>query len=226
MPVAFSFAPVYWSLCQGQEIQVSQQQALYSLLGNTFGGTPVQTFKLPDLRGRAVVGTGPAASLPGIPPFLLGQVGGGQLESSQVPAHTHPGSLSGATAQGSVSLPVTGSYGPSNVSVSGPVQATTAQATQDVPQSGWTLGDVQPGNMTRIYANPSGATNVALADVTSSGTISGTISGTAAGDVDLPLTGSVTVGPNTPASTPPAVMAPYLALNMIIATMGIYPSRP
>lgn len=226
MAVPYVFgAPVDWALCQGQQLQIMQEQVLYSLIGTRFGGDGRTNFNLPDLRGRTVIGVGPAQTLPGAPSFSLAQAGGGSIAASQLPAHTHPASLSNTTAQGPVSVPVTGSYGPTNVSVSGPLQATTAQAMQDVPQPGWALGDVQPGATSRIYANPSGGTPVSLAAVDSTGTVSGSVSGTAQGNVQLAVSGAVTVGPNNAQSAPPALMAPFLALNMIIAMVGLYPQQ-
>ena len=56
MPVAFNFAPKNWALCNGQLMQISQNQALFALLGNRFGGDGRSTFALPDLRGRAARG--------------------------------------------------------------------------------------------------------------------------------------------------------------------------
>ena len=50
---AFNFAPQGWSTCEGQLLPISQQTALFSLLGTTFGGDGQQTFALPDLRGKA-----------------------------------------------------------------------------------------------------------------------------------------------------------------------------
>jgi len=54
--VGFNFAPVGWALCQGQTLPISQNTALFSLIGTTFGGDGVQTFNLPDLRGRGPSG--------------------------------------------------------------------------------------------------------------------------------------------------------------------------
>ena len=56
--VGFSFAPAGWALCNGALLPISQNQALFSLLGVMFGGDGVNTFALPDLRGRAPVGVG------------------------------------------------------------------------------------------------------------------------------------------------------------------------
>jgi microcystin-dependent protein len=87
---AGNFAPVGWAFCDGRTLQISQYQALYSLLGVTYGGDGRTTFALPDLRGRAPIsfGQGPGLSL-----YPLGQKGGSEtttLTTAQMPAHTHP----------------------------------------------------------------------------------------------------------------------------------------
>jgi microcystin-dependent protein len=69
MQVGFRYAPVNWLTCNGAPLQISQNQALYALLGNTFGGTQNSTFCLPDARGRTFIGTG---SGPGLTPRLPG----------------------------------------------------------------------------------------------------------------------------------------------------------
>lgn len=60
---AANFAPKCWMLCQGQTLSIAQNSALFSLLGTTYGGDGVSTFKLPDLRGRVPVGAGTGAGL-------------------------------------------------------------------------------------------------------------------------------------------------------------------
>jgi microcystin-dependent protein len=88
--VGFNFAPNGWFLCNGQLLQISQYQALFALLGTTYGGNGVQTFGLPNLQGRVVVGTGSGA---GLPTYAWGQVGGSAsvtLTAANLPAHTHP----------------------------------------------------------------------------------------------------------------------------------------
>lgn len=86
---AGNFAPYGWAYCQGQLMSISQNTALFSLLGTTYGGDGQSTFALPDLRGRAPIhfGQGPGLSL-----FVQGQVGGTEsvtLTSSQMPQHNH-----------------------------------------------------------------------------------------------------------------------------------------
>ncbi len=82
--VAFSFAPVNWLPCDGSTLPIAQYTDLYSLIGTTYGGDGVNTFKLPDLRGRAPLHTGTS--------YALGQTGGEEshtLNTSELPQHTH-----------------------------------------------------------------------------------------------------------------------------------------
>ncbi|HTI69186.1 MAG TPA: tail fiber protein [Candidatus Limnocylindria bacterium] len=89
LPVAFGFAPKGWNLCQGQLLSISQNQALFSLLGTFYGGNGTTTFALPELRGRAAVGYGSGA---GLPPVEIGQSAGSStvtLLPSNLPPHNH-----------------------------------------------------------------------------------------------------------------------------------------
>jgi len=103
MLVAFNYPPKGWAFCAGQILPINQNQALFALLGTTFGGNGVNTFALPDLRGRAAMGFGQGA---GLPNYNLGQVSGTEsvtLIQSQLPTHTHQ--LSGSTNVQSVASP-------------------------------------------------------------------------------------------------------------------------
>ncbi|MEM1114973.1 MAG: tail fiber protein [Bacteroidota bacterium] len=85
----FNFPPVGWAHCDGQVLSIAQNQALFSLLGTTFGGDGRTTFALPDLRGRFAMHPG---SGPGLTPRRLGERGGAEsvtLTAAQVPAHSH-----------------------------------------------------------------------------------------------------------------------------------------
>lgn len=87
--VSFNFAPKGWAMCNGQLLPINQNQALFSLLGTTFGGDGRQTFALPDLRGRVPIHQG---SLSGGSDYGLGEIGGEEtvtLTINQMPAHTH-----------------------------------------------------------------------------------------------------------------------------------------
>ena len=85
----FTFAPRGWALCQGQILPINQNQALFSLLGVTYGGNGISTFALPDLRGRVPVGQGQGA---GLSARSNGQTGGEEthtLLTAELPVHTH-----------------------------------------------------------------------------------------------------------------------------------------
>lgn len=102
MIFAGNFAPRGWAYCDGQLMSISQNTALFSLLGTTYGGDGRTTFALPDLRGRAAIGprTGP-----GLSTYVLGQRGGQQLvylSTLQIPSHTH----AAVVTDGVAALPV------------------------------------------------------------------------------------------------------------------------
>jgi microcystin-dependent protein len=83
--MSFVFPPKGWSLCNGQLLPINQNQALFSLLGTTFGGDGRVNFGLPNLQGRVPMHMGSG--------HTLGEVGGVQavtLSTSQIPTHVHP----------------------------------------------------------------------------------------------------------------------------------------
>src|SRR3954467_10903033 len=85
----FSFAPRGWALCAGQTLPIAQNQALFALLGTTYGGNGTTTFNLPDLRARVAIGFGQA---PGLSSYNLGAAGGEeahQLTEAEIPPHNH-----------------------------------------------------------------------------------------------------------------------------------------
>ena len=94
--VPFNFAPKGWALCEGQLLPINQNQALFALLGTTYGGDGRTTFALPDLRGRVPVGAG---QLPAGSSYDLGATGGQEtvaLKTRQLPSHGHAVHASGA----------------------------------------------------------------------------------------------------------------------------------
>ncbi len=102
---AGNFAPRGWALCDGQLLAVSQNDALFSLLGTIYGGDGRTTFGLPDMRGRIPVhaGTGP-----GLSPRRLGGKSGTERETltvSQIPSHTHSLSVSATSSRATSSSP-------------------------------------------------------------------------------------------------------------------------
>jgi microcystin-dependent protein len=95
MLASFSYAPKGWAQANGQLIAINQNQALFSLVGTTYGGNGIQTFALPNLQGRTAVGVGNGIN--------YGEVSGVEsvtLLSTTVPPHIHPLNASGAVASG------------------------------------------------------------------------------------------------------------------------------
>jgi microcystin-dependent protein len=99
--MSFSFAPKGWALCNGQFLPINQNQALFSLLGTTYGGNGQTTFALPNLQGRVPIHRGAG--------FTLGQQGGEQshtLSVGEMPQHLH-------VLQGAANNPTTDTPDPS-----------------------------------------------------------------------------------------------------------------
>jgi microcystin-dependent protein len=98
---SFQFAPQGWAACNGQLLPINQNQALFSILGTTFGGNGTTNFALPNLQSRVPLHWGQGA---GLPPVSLGQVGGTEthtLLTTEMPGHTHQATAnSGATNAG------------------------------------------------------------------------------------------------------------------------------
>jgi len=83
--MSFNFAPKGWAQCNGQFLPINQNQALFSILGTTYGGNGQTTFALPDCRGRVPIYTGSEFN-------VLGQAGGQEFHTvsvSEMPAHNH-----------------------------------------------------------------------------------------------------------------------------------------
>ena len=101
----FNFAPRGWAFCQGQLLPISQNTALFSLLGTIYGGDGRTTFALPDLRGRSIVQPG---SGPGLTTISQGQRGGSEsatLSANNMPSHNHVVNVAVNTAGGEDSNP-------------------------------------------------------------------------------------------------------------------------
>jgi microcystin-dependent protein len=113
---AWDFAPHGFAFCNGQLLSISQNTALFSLLGTNFGGDGQQTFGLPDLRGRIAMHWGQGA---GLSNYNIGQTGGVEvvtLTTPQIPAHNHlinasfnPGNVADPSGSYFANSPVTGS---------------------------------------------------------------------------------------------------------------------
>lgn len=132
--ISFNFAPRGWALCNGQFLPINQNQALFAILGTTFGGNGQTTFALPDFRGRAPLHVGGG--------FNLGQAGGQEFHTvtmSEMPAHNHAVSASNLADATNVVDP-SGNY-PANSAV--PPYRTTANTTFH-PASVTSVGGSQP----------------------------------------------------------------------------------
>lgn len=115
----FNFPPQGWALCDGQLLSISQNAALFSLLGTIYGGNGQTTFGLPELRGRVPLHFG---SGPGLAPRFIGSSGGHEdvtLHSGQMPSHTHS---STATTDTTVSISCNSGQG-NNANPTGNVHA-------------------------------------------------------------------------------------------------------
>jgi microcystin-dependent protein len=121
-PFAFNFPPLHWAFCDGQLLSISQNTALFALLGTFYGGNGTSTFALPDLRGRVPMHQG---TLPGGQSYVPGELAGTEtvtLFQAEMPAHTH--SFSGTSSPANWKPPVTGSaYAQSNKAGTSPADA-------------------------------------------------------------------------------------------------------
>lgn len=204
MHVGFSYAPSGWLLCNGQVASISQYQALFALLGTTFGGNGSTTFGIPDARGRSLVGVGQSTAGSN---YTWGQVAGVEqvtLNSNQMPVHNHQASFS------PVGGPLTCTSSLQAVSVPLAQRATETAA----PAAGSLLGTaaLTSGTGTPVIYAPAGtgtAVNLGGLSVSVSGGITG-------GSVAVGLTGG---------SSPVQTMSPYLAVYTAICVYGVFPSR-
>ena len=102
---AGAIAPDGWAKCDGQLLPISEYEALYSLIGTTYGGDGVSNFALPDMRGRVPISKDPRPESP----YALGLAGGTEmvtLTSTQMPKHTHP--VNAQSAPGTRTAPSNG----------------------------------------------------------------------------------------------------------------------
>lgn len=207
-----------FALAAGQEVSVSQYAALFSLLGSTYGGNGQTTFKLPDLRGRVVVGAGASPTLGN---FAVGQAGGEVshvLALSEMPAHNHPvvltvgiGTLAATTTLSGLSGTVNGS----SFSLKGSNGGTLSK-----DPSGRSLATVT--GSVPIYSDAAPSVEM------KAGSIGGSASLQFSGNPSTALTGAPSVTGNigiSGSSAAISLMQPYLVMNTFIAIEGLYPTR-
>jgi microcystin-dependent protein len=215
---AAMFCPLNTAEAAGQMLTVSSYQALFSLIGCTYGGDCRNTFALPDLRGRAPVGQGTG---PGLTTHPMGQKFGAETVTqtlAQMPVHNHTATFtssggSGSTASGTVSLPVTGSAKIATAIVPATRSNTPSDNSVLVP------AQLTGANM---YGTPGTSADLNIGPA-------GAVTGTASGAVSLPVTGgsggTVTVNPTGGSQAMP-IVPPEIAMRYCIVTDGIYPTQP
>ncbi len=160
MMVGFNFAPRGWALCAGQLLPISQNQALFSLLGTTYGGDGRTTFALPDLRGRCAVGMGQG---PGLTLRNQGEMAGSEnttLTVANIPAHTHPAEVDNIQTQ---------------------IMASNAAGTEDVPGT---------NNATTLAASTNQGRGVDIYNSSTPNVVLNTGSSPATGTVTVGITGA------------------------------------
>jgi len=185
--------PQGFAVCDGSLLSTSENQALFALLGTTYGGDGIRNFAIPDLRGIVPVGVGKYKSSG--TEFKLGQAGGtptAQLSQNNLPPHTHAATMAPLAATlniykgiGTKATPDAGdSLAMGNI-------PSTARGTADVAVS--------------MYSNNTPTTSLNAASIQMS-----------APQVTVATTGN---------SQPIDIMQPYIAMNYLIVTEGIYPSK-
>jgi microcystin-dependent protein len=147
-----------WLPCDGRTMQASVYAGLYAVIGNAFGGTPNQTFNLPDLRGRVPVGAGKASSGT---TYTLGQAGGSATATigmNQLPQHTHGlGNISGGVIMASSHLGTTNTPDSTNNTIAAafdPNGSTNMVYNSDTPNIPWNTGSEPVTLSTAGSGNP------------------------------------------------------------------------
>lgn len=147
-----NFAPTGWAFCAGQLMPISQNTALFSLLGTYYGGDGKSTFGLPDLRGRVAVNYGQG---PGLSDYVIGEVTGNYITTlipNNLPPHTHPVSVNitpGAADSANNASPVNAVYGSSGSKKLYNAAATVSMANYQAGLTMQTAGGSQPLSIQR-----------------------------------------------------------------------------
>ncbi len=200
----FNFNPRYTTYCAGQLLTISQFNAVYSLVGTSYGGDGRVTFGIPDLRGRfplgATGGTGPS-----LPSYQLGQKGGNYfnvLNEDNLAAHNHTATF-------------TPTGGTSPISASVTVNAHTGKGdSNDAGGKYWATGEAKDGlNSYPVESGYSSTPNTTMASDAVEVVVSGGGSG---GTVDVN---------NTGLNEPFSIQNAYLGVNYVFALQGYYPAR-
>lgn len=218
LPWPLNWAPANWTLCNGQSLQLNQNQALFSLIGYSYGGSG-NTFNLPNLQGRVPIGVGQD----NVHIYPFGARGGNTqttISPSQIPLNNHAHQIaSTASVTG-------GSSGTTNVEVKIPVNTDaypnpmpTPPTYVNVPGQTCTFAEAKAGSFTaNIYTTNAATANQNLRPFNASASFS-----VAAPTVNVSSNCSPQgIAPTKQLSTLP----PYTTVNYIICLQGYYPIRP
>lgn len=192
-----TFTPLNWSYCDGGLVSISENQALYALMGTTFGGDGRITFGLPDLKGRTAVGTG---SAPGLMPKMPGDKWGWEtctLSQSQMPIHSHSIELKEGVS-----------------SIGTKVKAHSGMGNQDNAGNGyWATSGTQSGPSSSLSPN------------SYSSSIDGTLMASDAVEIDMSSVKNALEISTSGANSSFEISQPSIAVNHIICMQGTFPSR-
>lgn len=219
----------------GQQLSISSNQALYAVIGKNFGGDGVTNFKLPDLRGRVIVGYDPAATTQPV-----GSTGGSSsvtLTIGQLPPHLFtitrmPVSLSSLTATTTLSN-LSGTADLSNIVLTGPATGLVVNASSQSGLSSPSGNFLGKGNASGGFNYTASTPDVTLNGKTISGNLSLTVNNAAKAPVSVSGNAATTVsGEGTASGTTNTIglgqaittMPPYLVMTYYIAVRGLYPS--
>jgi len=222
-------------LAAGQTMQIQQYQALFALIGTTYGGDGQSTFKLPDLRGRVVVGYSPGT-------FPTGTVGGSaavKLTVAQLPAHAMPitnlpVAVNGVTAT-TTTTGLSGTANLSGLAITGAASGLTLKGSSGTNGSASPAGKYlgkAPGAAGNLYSST--APDVSLGAASIGGTLSLTVGQGVTAPVSIAGYATTTLSGNGVANGSTGVigsnadlplMQPYVVMPYYIAISGIFPSR-
>ncbi|AMO57235.1 hypothetical protein GZ77_16465 [Endozoicomonas montiporae] len=198
-----NYAPRDWTFCHGQLIAIADNQTLYSILGTMWGGDGRNNFAVPDFRSRAPVGSGKG---PGLTFFVTGERAGQELHQltiAQMPVHTHTATFTG-----------TGGTAGDPITATATVNAFDGKGDSDIPHNGyWANASLGRDLTTGGYSSTA---NTTMATGAIDIAIEGGGGGITGGTVDVVANGG---------SQAFSIMQPILAINYILCTDGIYPSR-
>lgn len=198
---AGTFAPQGYMLCNGQTLPISQNQALYSIIGTTYGGNGTTTFNLPNLQSRVPLGSGAGN---GLSNRILGQMGGTEnvnLTVNEIPSHNHP--IAPASVSGQIKIRTSDSTANSFVAFNNAIAQSAEKFTPESPPTARPqVYSTSPMFTENNYLHSESVDSSAL-------------------QVNVPQSTGASGG-----NMPHENMPPFQVINFIICVQGLYPPRP